>query len=292
MTSNIWSKNLFKFHQTHKKRGKGSIAHETASLGEKCKMPLKTQIIGRYQFLGAEIKGRKDRVAQLSKEIMQLWEKRLNFPCVSEQVIRFKINVVLKTYDKCVRLNKYDELNQIFDVTKQNGQWLSSEDKMLYNIQIKSNGEVGYSTGKFANVKTIHPSKRLKNQRKPSSVLILSDVTTEDESEKESQDQSNEFSVDLEFDSPKKRKYNKTKIATNLVTSSKISTNKAAKICKRLAHDGIEIPTPSQAAIYKSTFREAVKLKDEFKNTLKTEHWSLHFDGKQIEKKEYQVCII
>ena len=48
-------------------------------------------------------------------------------------------------------------------------------------------------------------------------------------------------------------KKHKSKVATNLVISTKLSTNKASKICKRLRFDGIDIPTPSQAAIYKST---------------------------------------
>ena len=53
---------------------------------------------------------------------------------------------------------------------------------------------------------------------------------------------------------PPKRKQNKSKVAVNLVTSTKVSTSKAAKICKQLALDGITIPTPSQAGVYKSVF--------------------------------------
>ena len=46
-----------------------------------------------------------------------------------------------------------------------------------------------------------------------------------------------------------------------MVTSSGVSTKKAAKICNVLSQQGIDIPTPSQSAIYKSTFKEAAKLK-------------------------------
>jgi hypothetical protein len=76
---------------------------EEASLEEKCRVPLKIQIIGRYQFLGAEIKGRKERIVEISKEVTQLWKNKLNFPHVSDQVIRTKIDNVLKTYDECVK---------------------------------------------------------------------------------------------------------------------------------------------------------------------------------------------
>ena len=44
--------------------------------------------------------------------------------------------------------------------------------------------------------------------------------------------------------------------------------------------DGILIPTPSQSAIYKSTFREAAKFKAEM------------IDGKRIENCEYQVVVL
>ena len=84
----------------------------------------------------------------------------------------------------------------------------------------------------------------------------------------------------------------KVKVATNLVTSTRVSTNKAAKICQQLSHNGTDIPTPSQAAIYKSTYKEAAKLKEEMIETLQMEQWSLHFDGKRIEDKEYQVVVL
>jgi len=47
-----------------------------------------------------------------------------------------------------------------------------------------------------------------------------------------------------------------------------------------LSLDGILIPTPSQSAIYKSTFREAAKFKAEI------------IYGKRIENCEYQVVVL
>jgi len=49
---------------------------------------------------------------------------------------------------------------KFFNITKVNCQWLSSDDKQLYYLQVESKGEVGYSTSQVANEKTIHFLKR------------------------------------------------------------------------------------------------------------------------------------
>ena len=74
---------------------------------------------------------------------------------------------MLKTYNKCVKQGKYDSLNEVFYITKKDGEWLCCEDKRLYNLQIESRGQVGYITGKAASSKTIHPSKRRKMSLEP-----------------------------------------------------------------------------------------------------------------------------
>ena len=53
-------------------------------------------------------------------------------------------------------------LNELFNITKVNDQWLSTEDKQLYYLQVESKEKVGYSTGQVASKKTIHSSKRQK----------------------------------------------------------------------------------------------------------------------------------
>ena len=116
------------------------------SLEENCRIPLKRQVVGRYQFLGAEILKRKKRIANISKEVQRLWKNKLNFPHVSDQIIQAKLSCVLKTYDECVKREKYDALDELFDITKANGVWLSAEDKQLYYLQVESRGKVGYAT--------------------------------------------------------------------------------------------------------------------------------------------------
>jgi hypothetical protein len=215
----------------------------------------------------------------------------MNFPCVSDQVVRTKIDKVLKVYDECVKRGKYDALNELFDITKVDGEWLSAEDRQLYYIQLESKGEVGYSSGKAASKKTIHPSKRSKL---PAAELPLaSTISTSDEQESSSAE-SEHSEYDAEEGSPPRstRKRNKSQLATNLVTSTRVSTSQSAKICKQLSQDGVDIPTPCQSAVYKATFREATKLKEEMIEKLQTEQWSLCFDGKRIEETEYQVVVL
>lgn len=112
----IWTKNLIRFQESHKKR---TIPLEEQSLENKIRIPLKIEIVGRYLFLGASVKGRKERIKEISKEVTSLWQKKLNFPNLSNQVIQAKLEKVLHTYDECVKRGKCDPLNEIFDITKE-----------------------------------------------------------------------------------------------------------------------------------------------------------------------------
>jgi len=282
----IWADNLVQFQQCHRKRG--MVPQQCKSFADTCRMPVMVKIIGRYHFLGCDIKGRKERMIQISKELKVLWNNKLNFPNVSDQRIIKKLENLMKTYDECVKRRNYDVLNEIFDITKVNGLWLSNDDKQLYHLQIQSMGQVGYSTGKLASNESIHPSKRRKILTESVSLIEPDDSNS---FQSENSFESSDFDYIHDGFQPS-RKYHKSKFAKNLVVATSVSTHKAAKICKKLAHYGISIPTPSQAAIYKATFKEAVKQKEEMIANLQMQQWSLHFDGKQIEGKEYQVVVL
>ena len=58
----------------------------------------------------------------------------------------------LKYHNKCAQL----KFAKVFDITKTYGIWLENEGKNFYEMQIKSQGEVGYAT--TVHVK-VHPSK-------------------------------------------------------------------------------------------------------------------------------------
>src|SRR5277367_3934507 len=174
------------------------------------------------------------------------------------------------------------------NITKENGEWLCSEDRRLYHLQIESKGQVGYTTRKPASSKTIHLSKRRKMARELTSITVTTTTTFESETDSEYQESENSE----EQSASTSKKYSKTKTATKLVTSSKLSTSKAATICQQLSQDGIDVETRSQSGIYRATIKEAVKLKGEKKKTLHLENWSLHFDGKRIDDQEYQVLVL
>ena len=90
----------------------------------------------------------------IMNELINLWEKKLNFPY---QGVCQRFDQILKAYRE-----KYESLNVVFDITKENGEWLCKKDKDLYKLQIVSNGTIGYSTGIPAKASSIHPSKRKK----------------------------------------------------------------------------------------------------------------------------------
>ena len=82
--------------------------------------------------------------------------------------------------------------------------------------------------------------------------------------------------------SSRKRKHNPTGAARRLVTSAKLSTHGAARVCRQLSGEGIKGAAPSQPAIHKAIYKRAAEVKQHLMNTLHLEKWSLHFDGKHL----------
>ena len=52
-------------------------------------------------------------------------------------------------YEKCRKKKEYEVLNEVFDRTLLNGNWLSSEDKEFCYLQVYNKGAMEYSTGKI-----------------------------------------------------------------------------------------------------------------------------------------------
>lgn len=156
----IWKKNVIDFKKSTMVRG--PIPLVQTPLMDRTRMPLKRDIIGRFKHMAPDIKGRKDRLKKISKEVKLLWTEQLNFPIISDQAVSAKLEKVVQVFDECTRRGDYGCLDDVFDVTKLDGEWLNAEDKELYKVQQESRGQVGYSTRKCADIKTIHPSKRLK----------------------------------------------------------------------------------------------------------------------------------
>lgn len=49
-----------------------------------------------------------------------------------------KLDQKLNTCNECLKWGKYDPLKELFNIAKENGEWLSSEDRRLYHLQIES----------------------------------------------------------------------------------------------------------------------------------------------------------
>ena len=93
-------------------------------------------------------------------------------------MVQAKLDKLLKIYKKCVKQGNYVTLNDLFDITKENGEWLCNEDKKLYRLQVQSNGQTGYKTGKAVRFTTIHPSKKRKMAMKAYSTTFTSTTST------------------------------------------------------------------------------------------------------------------
>ncbi|QQP58232.1 Uncharacterized protein FKW44_003477, partial [Caligus rogercresseyi] len=141
-----WRKNLVQF-QAPSRRGNVAIHEEL--LSDQSRMPLKSHVMGRFKSLESITKERKEKVGLIAVELKALWRTTLNFPPVSDQAIRAKLEKLLQEYDHCRKKKNFDSLNELFDVTK-----------------VKANG--------FA--KRIRTSTNCKCRAKARSVILLANV--------------------------------------------------------------------------------------------------------------------
>ncbi|KAI0990508.1 hypothetical protein GJ496_000252 [Pomphorhynchus laevis] len=202
-----------------------SLHIEMKSLSVFTRLPLKSQICGRYLHLADIEKCRRKRVLVLIDEVSKLWEK-CNLPILSKCRIVSKVNSTLKLYDQCVRKQCFDLLKSIFDITNQSGTWLSFEDKQFYEIQVESKGKLGYCSSREG---SIHPSNELSTDDAGSEGVSDDDVV---------------------FSEVKKRKYESTDQVKALTTRCSLSSRKASDVCVTLDKCGVCIATPTQAAFY------------------------------------------
>ena len=156
---------------------------------------------------------------------------------------------------------------------------------------MESQGCIGYTTSKFATKSTIHPSKR---SRMHTEVTYGSCNTTDnpETSSNESTAENNDSSSSeyTPEDQTSKRKYHSVKSASDLVSKFTLSTRQASRVCQSLADGGVDLPTPSQTAIWRRVIENGKIKADKIKHLLQNEKkFCLRFDGKRIGKKEYEV---
>ena len=169
----MWTQNL----KSNTKR-RPNIPQVKQDMSDKlCKMPSNRDIVGRFLGLFDELKGRHDRLTKISEELMNLWQK-FNFPVLSKQQVSANVDKVITSFEKHrKRPNAVFEENlaHLFDITKPDGNWLCSEDKQLYKVQIESDGRVGYTSMIVAPMSTSIKKgrKHIRTLDKPSGYLRI-----------------------------------------------------------------------------------------------------------------------
>jgi len=163
------------------------------------------------------------------------------------------------------------------------GNWLSGEDKQFYQLQLSSNGSIGYATAKEI---SIHPSKRERCFQE--ATTSFADITSRNESSATSSEEDEWTPPQFP---PQKRCRNSTRSAVSLVRKGKLSTKNASQVLHILKNDGHDVPAPSQSGVYKAVYKESRLLIQHMKETLKNYEWCLHFDGKNLDG-EKQVVLI
>ena len=290
-SSSVWQQNL-KDRVTRR----SAIPLRPDELFHLSRMPLKRDIIGRFLGLFEAMKEKKVRIKKIADEICILWNK-LNFPLVSSQRIIFKLTKLCNAYvdyRKKNNRNLENQLRKVFDVTKQDGTWLCSEDKQLYRSQTQSNGTIGYTTTKLAPSSSIHPSKRRRIVDKVTVMVEDKDDLSDNNS---LYDDADKCSNDPDFqpnEEYSRRKYQSTKSAAHLVTNYSLSTRQASRVCRMLSNEGADpISTPSQTGVWKRVIKDGKEMKSKIINILKNDtDFCLHFDGKRIMSKEYVVVCL
>jgi len=283
----IWSSNLVRFQKY-----KTSRKHTTIdSLDQMRKIPMEQHILDRYTTLASDVKSRKGRIVLIAGEVKQLW-KKLNLPIQQgKSTVERKIENVVKKCERCNRRPGNNDFTKMFNVTNEKGEWLCQEDKKFYELQVLTKGKVGYCTTK-EDTQGIHPRK-VKLLKENLSVTESCAKESSEISESGDSVSEEQYSITSEdYEKPSTSERQKTDSAARLVTIAKLSTWKAQKVCKTLSESGISIPTPTQSGVYKAVMKEGEKLKKNFMENLGNEQWCLHFNGKTIEKKEYQVVVL
>ena len=95
----IWASNLTRYQDSVKRKGNNPL--EQFSLAEKSKILFRVKVIGRYKYLGIEMKSKSERSYEIGKELKRLWQEKLNFNHISDTIIRSKLYTLLKMYEKC-----------------------------------------------------------------------------------------------------------------------------------------------------------------------------------------------
>ena len=108
----------------------------------------------------------------IAEELHCLWIRKLNFPVIKLKSIVRRVENLISEHDTFIKCpDQKDEkvtFAGIFDITYTNGEWLSREDKQLYEKQVLSGRKEGYTTSTCV---PVHPCKTIK-EPSPSTMLF------------------------------------------------------------------------------------------------------------------------
>lgn len=291
----IWIKNL---PSSSKPKRDANIPF-VEKLSSLTRMPNNRQILGNFAYLFNSKKQKQDRIRIMISDIELLWKETLDFPLLSRALIRKKLNhlIDLNTNNKKNPSEKFDAiLSELFDVTNVNGEWKSSEDKEFYQRQKESGGKVGYSTVKQAPPSSMHPRKRARaafDFPAETHDNIQSEFDSDSSSESPLKTLSSSSSSSPIPESPQKHKRENTEAASLLVRKVNISTHRAHDVLLKISEYGYNVPAPSQSGIWRRVIKEGQEIKNKIIEKLQNEElYCLHFDGKRIKGKEFQVVLL
>lgn len=230
-----------------------------------------------------------ERISTLSNELIDLWNINLNFPVLKRKSVFNKVGKLIDMYQSHQKRCQMT-LDEVFDITDNNGIWLNKEDKMLYSSQLNSHGKVGYSSLRLAPVSSVHPSKRLK--------VTCSSIDANDEIksvEDSTSEESLETLTSYDFCSrnySRKQKMD-TKIGAQLSSQTMISSRKTSKILSIMKEEGFDVPNATHSAINKRILKNSVEMKDILKDKIQnSQDYCLHFDGKRITKSKKERVVV
>jgi len=247
-----WSKNLDPFqHITNSRK----IVTQN-SLAQLTRMPTEEQVLNRFKFLAAEIKGRNSRRNKVVEELQSLWI-RLSFPSLSLASMFKKIDSLLQKSNKQRRKStKTTDFSNVFDITNSNGAWLCNEDRIFYEAQKFSKGTVGYCTN-VSGDNQIHPSKKRKTCKTNDSPANIDFCHTISDDETDNVEEDTNSSSDSG-----RKQYSSATLGVKLLRRHSLSSNKTSNILDTLSNEGICIPNPTQSGIWRATMKAANKLKE------------------------------
>ena len=146
-----------------------------------------------------------------------------------------------------------------------------------------------YSAPSFADIKSIHPSKRSRKQCKEPKI----DEKIKSESQSICRSISvNDIYIPPNYKITHKRKYSITNVSSKIAVDLNMSTRKVAKVCNLISKKGYDIPTPSQTGIWRGLIKKAKEVETKIKSIIQHQIFCLYLLAKLNTSNKISSCKI